>query len=71
MEMMGPKSDDIHKRRLIQNELLFGDRQTDLRSNQNESFNLLIQYLRGIGFNLIATDNHDREIDFYKYFGKN
>jgi DNA-directed RNA polymerase subunit beta len=71
MEMMGPKSDDIHKRRLIQNELLFGDRQTDLRSSQNESFNLLIQYLRGIGFNLIATDNHDREIDFYKYFGKN
>jgi len=71
MEMMGPKSDDIHKRRLIQNELLFGDRQTDLRSSQNESFNLLIQYLRGIGFNLIATDNQDREIDFYKYFSKN
>ena len=71
MEMMGPKSDDIHKRRLIQNELLFGDRQTDLRSNQSESFNILIQYLRGIGFDLTAVDNQGREIDFYKYFSKN
>ena len=71
MEMMSSKSDDIHKRRLIQNELLFGDRQTDLRSSQNESFNLLVQYLRGIGFDLTATDNQGREIDFYKYFSKN
>jgi hypothetical protein len=71
MEMMGPKSDDIHKRRLIQNELLFGDRQTDLHSNQSESFNIFIQYLRGIGFDLIATDRQGREIDFYKYFSKN
>lgn len=71
MEMMGSKSDDIHKRRLIQNELLFGDRQTDLRSSQNESFNLLVQYLRGIGFDLTAIDNQGREIDFYKYFSKN
>jgi len=68
---MGPKSDDIHKRRLIQNELLFGDRYTDLRSNQSESFNLLIQYLRGIGFELMALDSQGKEIDPYKYFSKN
>ncbi|CAI2182554.1 17342_t:CDS:10 [Funneliformis geosporum] len=66
MEMMGPKSDDIHKRRLIQNELLFGDRQTDLRSSQNESFNLLIQYLRGIGFDLTATDNQEKNMTVIK-----
>ena len=69
--MMGPKSDDIHKRRLMQNVLFFGDRQIDLRSIQSESFNILIQYLRGILFDIKATDIQGREIDFYKYFSKN
>ena len=50
MEMMSAKSDDMSKRKLMQSSLLFGDRQIDLRSSQSESFNLLLQYLRGIGF---------------------
>lgn len=70
MEMMSAKSDDIHKRRLMQNHLLFDDRKIDLLSSQSESFNLLIQYLRGIGFDLKATDYLGKEIDFYKYFSK-
>jgi len=71
MEMMSAKSDDIYKRRFAQHSLLFSDRQIDLRSSQNESFNLLLQYLRGIGFDLQATDYQGKEIDFYKYFSKN
>nr|CAG8584891.1 15453_t:CDS:10 [Entrophospora candida] len=67
MEMMGPKSDDIYKCILMQKNLIFGDRQTDLQSNQSESFNLLLQYLRGIGFDLQATDYQGREIDFYDW----
>ena len=71
MEMMSAKSDDMSKRKLMQSALLFGDRQIDLRSSQSESFNLLLQYLRGIGFDLRATDHRDKEIDFYKHFSKN
>jgi hypothetical protein len=71
MEMMGPKSDDIHKRKLLQNSLIFGNQRVDLRSNKSESFNLVLQHLRGIGFDLQATDYHGKEIDFYKYFSKN
>ena len=71
MEMMSAKSDDIHKRRLTQSALTFGDREIDLRSSQSESFNLLLQYLRGIGFDLSAIDQRGKEIDFYKYFSKN
>ena len=71
MDMMSAKSDDIYKRRAVQNSLIFGDRQIDLRSSQSESFNLLLQYLRGIGFDLQATDYKNKEIDFYKYFSKN
>jgi hypothetical protein len=68
MEIMGPKSDDIYKGILMQKNLIFGDRQTDLRSVQSESFNLLLQYLRGIGFDLQATDYQGQEIDFYESF---
>jgi hypothetical protein len=71
MEMMSAKSDDLHKRRLLQKSLLFDDRQIDLRHSQSESFNLLIQCLRGIGFDLKASDYGGHEIDFYKYFSKN
>ncbi|MEG7978391.1 MAG: hypothetical protein NY202_00230 [Mollicutes bacterium UO1] len=71
MEMMSVKSDDIFRRRLLQNTLFFDNRQIDLRSSQSESFNLLIQYLRGIGFDLKASDYSGNEIDFYKYFSKN
>jgi len=49
---------------------LFADRQIDLRSNQSESFNLLLQHLRGIGFDLQATDYQGREIDFYEAFSR-
>ena len=70
MEMTGPKSDDINKRKLLQNSLLFNDRQIDFHNNP-ESFNILLQYLRGIGFDLQAFDHRNKEIDFYKYFSKN
>ena len=70
MEMMSAKSDDIHKRRQIERSLLFNDQQVDLQDSQSESFNLLLQYLRGIGFDLKATGYHDNDIDFYKYFSK-
>ncbi|CAI2162434.1 10710_t:CDS:2 [Funneliformis geosporum] len=56
MEMMSVKSDDIHQRRLAQSALIFDDRQIDLRSSQSESFNLLLQYLRGIEISF-ADDN--------------
>ena len=69
--MMSAKSDDIYKRRLMQKSLIFDDRQVDLSSSQSESFNLLIQYLRGIGFDLEATDYQGRQVDFYKLFSKN
>lgn len=69
-EITGAKSDDISKRNLLQNALLFADRQIDLRSNQSESFNLLLQHLRGIGFDLQATDHQGREIDFYEAFSR-
>ncbi|RIA93325.1 hypothetical protein C1645_819512 [Glomus cerebriforme] len=38
MEMMGPKSDDIYKRRLMRNSLYFDNRQIDLRSNNRGLF---------------------------------
>jgi hypothetical protein len=69
-EITGAKSDDISKRNMLQNTLLFADRQIDLRSNQSESFNLLLQHLRGIGFDLQATDHQGREIDFYEAFSR-
>ena len=69
-EITGTKSDDIFKRNALQNSLLFADRQIDLRSNQSESFNLLLQHLRGIGFDLQATDYQGREIDFYEAFSR-
>jgi hypothetical protein len=69
-EITGAKSDDISKRNALQNSLLFADRQTDLRSNQSESFNLLLQHLRGIGFDLQATDYQGHEIDFYEAFSR-
>jgi len=67
MEMMGPKSDDIHKRRQLQNSF-FDNHQIDLRSSQSESFNLLLQYLWGIGFDLQAINHQGKEVDFYKVF---
>jgi len=69
-EITGAKSDDIAKRNLLQHSLLFDDRQIDLRSNQSESFNLLLQNLRGIGFDLQAFDYQGREIDFYETFSR-
>ena len=68
---MSAKSDDIYKRRSMQKSLIFDERQVDLSSSQSESFNLLLQYLRGIGFDLEATDYQGRPIDFYKLFSKN
>jgi hypothetical protein len=68
--MTGAKSDDIAKRNLLLNSLLFDDRQIDLRSNQSESFNLLLQNLRGIGFDLQAFDYQGKEIDFYEVFSR-
>jgi hypothetical protein len=68
MEKMS--SDDIYKVREMQNHLLFGGSPIDLRSSQNESFNLLLQHLRGIGFDLQATDYQGREIDFYEAFSR-
>ncbi|WNE41046.1 MAG: DNA-directed RNA polymerase subunit beta [Mycoplasmataceae bacterium] len=68
MEKMS--SDDIYKVREMQNHLLFGGAPIDLRSSQNESFNLLLQHLRGIGFDLQATDYQGREIDFYDAFSR-
>jgi hypothetical protein len=69
-EITGAKSDDISKRNALQSALLFADRQIDLRSNQSESFNLLLQHLRGIGFDLQAIDYQGREIDFYEAFSR-
>ena len=81
--MTGAKSDDIHKRNSLQTSLLFSrkktrtgeegaisNQQVDLRSNQSESFNLLLQHLRGIGFDLRATDHQGNEIDFYEAFSR-
>jgi hypothetical protein len=54
----------------MQNTLLFGERQIDLRSSQSESLNLLLQHLRGIGFDLKATDYQGKEVDFYESFSQ-
>ena len=62
MEMMGPKSDDVYKRRYLQNAFLFDNYQIDLRSSQSESFNLLLQYCWGIGFSLQAIDHRGQKI---------
>ena len=70
MEIMSAKSDDIAKRRLMQKSLIFDDRQVDLGSSQSESFNLLIQNLRGVGFDLRATDYRGKEVDFYESFSR-
>lgn len=67
LEMMGLKSDDINLRQVFKNRLNF---KINLQSNNSESFNLLLQYLRGIGFNLSAVDYQDRPVDFYKQFSK-
>lgn len=69
-EITGSKSDDISKRNVLQNSLLFADRQIDFRSNHSESFNLLLQHLRGIGFDLQAIDYQGHEIDFYEEFSR-
>jgi len=74
MELMGIKSDDINGRNELRN-FLYGladsnDRKIELRYNKSESFNILLQYLRGIGFDLRAFDKNQNEIDFYKYFNK-
>jgi len=70
LEMMGAKSDDLHLRRLIQSSLIFEDRELTIQNNQSESFNLLLQYLRAIGFDLTAQDYQGKNIDFYKQFSK-
>lgn len=61
-------SDDLQKRSDLQNYLLFGKRNFNLLYNKSESFNLVLQYLRGMGFNLEATNFQDKSIDFYKFF---
>ena len=68
--MTGIKSDDLYLRKLIQHSLIFGKRELIIKSTQSESFNLLLQYLRGIGFNLTAFDYQDKKIDFYKKFSR-
>ena len=68
--MTGAKSDDLHLRRLIQYSLIFGERELVIKNNNSESFNLLLQYLRGIGFDLTAEDYQGKNIDFYKQFSK-
>jgi len=70
MEMMGAKSDDLSKRKMINHSIIFNDRQVDLQSNQSESFNLLLQYLRGLGFDLEVTDRSDKKVNLYKFFEK-
>ena len=70
MEMMSAKSDDMYKRRLMQSSLLFDTQQIDLRSSRSESFNILLQYLRGIGLDINAIDHRGKEIDFYEAFSK-
>ena len=68
--MTGAKSDDLYLRKLVQHSLIFGKRELIIKSTQSESFNLLLQYLRGIGFNLTAFDYQDKKIDFYKKFSR-
>ncbi|MCE8162737.1 MAG: hypothetical protein I3273_01805 [Candidatus Moeniiplasma glomeromycotorum] len=68
MEMMSAKSDDIRKRKQLKKSLEFSSHQIDLQSSQSESFNLLIQFLWGIGFDLQAISPKGEEIDFYKVF---
>ena len=68
MEMMSAKSDDIFKRRLICNPYNLSNLQIDLQSSQSESFNLLLQYLRGVGFDLQAKNHYGKEVDFYQIF---
>jgi len=69
-EMHGAKSEDIFLRNLLQNALLFGEGEVDLKSNNSESFNLLLQYFRAIGFDLTANDYQGKILDFYKQFSK-
>jgi hypothetical protein len=68
--MTGAKSDDLYLRKLVQHSLISGKRELTIKSTQSESFNLLLQYLRGIGFNLTAFDYQDKKIDFYKKFSR-
>lgn len=63
-------SDDIRKRCDFQNYLLFDKRRFNLLYNKSESFNLVLQYLRGIGFDLKAKDFQGRSVDFFKYFSE-
>ena len=67
---MSAKSDDLHLRRLINNSLVFSERELAIKDSQSESFNLFLQYLRGIGFDLTAEDYQGKSIDFYKQFSK-
>lgn len=70
-ELMGPKSDDIYGKRALQNSLIFDKKQMELDSVRSESFNIFLQFLRGIGLNLEAKDDNEKIIDFYKYFSRN
>lgn len=63
-------SDDIRKRHELQSYLLFDKRRFNLSYNKSESFNLVLQYLRGVGFDLKAKDFQGKNIDFYKYFSE-
>ena len=42
--------------------MTFGKRELTVENTQSESFNLLLQYLRGIGFNLTAFDYQGKNI---------
>ena len=68
--MTGVKADDLYLRKLIQHSLIFGKRELTIKNTQSESFNLFLQYLRGIGFNLTALDYQGKKIDFYKKFSR-
>ena len=63
-------SDDIRKRYELQNYLLFDKRRFNLLYNKSESFNLVLQYLRSVGFDLKAEDFQGRKVDLYKYFSE-
>lgn len=66
------KSDGMSSRRKYRetNTIPFGGGEKSIEYNNGriESFNRILQTLRGIGFNLEAFDANNEEIDFYSYF---
>src|SRR5438270_10570150 len=68
---MGAESDDkIARKNLLEN-LIFGDGKYEIKSNNSESFSILLHFLRAIGFDLTAYDYQEKPINFYERFSKN